>query len=171
MNSIIGNIVQFFLLAVCQVLIFNHLEIGWGMMPMVYPLFLMFLPVNINILVLMILSFALGFSIDLLSDTYGLHASSLLVMAYFRPLLLKAFEPREGYESMESSNTYSMGGKWFVSVFGILLAIHHFWFFLLEIFNIYEIMFILQKTVLSVVLSFFLCILIQFIFISKPKER
>ncbi len=171
MGGFIGHSIRFILFVLVQVIVFNNLTIGWGIMPMVYPLFLMLLPVNINVFLLMLIAFAMGISIDSISDTYGLHASSLVMMAYFRPVILKAFEPREGYESMASVSLYSMGSGWFLSVFGILLLIHHLWFFTLEIFNIYDILFILQKTILSAVLSFILCLFIQFIFISKPRER
>ncbi len=171
MNGIVGNIIQFFLLIAAQVLVFNNIELGFGIMPMVYPLFIMFLPIKINIYILLILSFALGLSIDSFSDTFGIHASAMLIMAYFRPIILKTFEPRDGYEMVESMNTYTMGFKWFVSAFGVLLLIHHTWFFIFEIFNIREIFFILQKTILSTVFSFILCILIQFIFISRRKAR
>jgi hypothetical protein len=72
---------------------------------------------------------------------------------------------------LKEASIFEMGQRWFVSVFGILLLIQHFWFFTLEMFNIKETFYVFQKTILSVPISFLLCILLQVIFVSKPKER
>lgn len=158
----------FFLLI--QALILNQVELGAGTLIMIYPLFILLLPVEINIFLLLILAFILGISIDILSNTYGLHASSLLLMAYFRPIIFKAFSPRDGYETDQELNIYSMGVLWFIKTFGILLLIHHFWFFLIELFRFDQILYVLLVTILSVPLSFTLCLLIQFLFIRKPRK-
>jgi hypothetical protein len=113
----------------------------------------------------------MGISIDAISNTYGLHASSLVLVAYLRPVLFKIFAPREGYDILKEGNIYEMGTRWFLYVFGLLLLIHHLWFFLLEIFRFNELLFVLRKTILSLPLSFLICLLIQTMVVTKPKER
>jgi hypothetical protein len=93
------------------------------------------------------------------------------MITYLRPIIFKMFSPREGYDKLKEGNIYEMGSRWFIYVFGILLTIHHLWFFTLEIFRLDDLLFIFQKTLLSVPLSFLLCLLIQATFVSKPKER
>lgn len=171
MKLIITHIIRFIMFVLVQTLVFNQLEIGLGIQIMIYPLFLILLPFETNILVLLSLAFVMGFCIDSISNTYGLHTSSLLLLAYLRPLIFGVFSPREGYDSLKEASIFEMGQRWFISVFGILLTIHHLWFFMLEMFKMNEILFILQKTILSVPLSFLLCILLQVIFVKKPKER
>src|SRR3989338_8399820 len=83
--------------------------------------------------------------LDALSNTFGLHASSALIFAYFRPVIFKLFAPRDGYENTEESNIYTMGTRWFIYAFGLLLLIHHTWFFLIEIFKLNEILLLLRK--------------------------
>lgn len=158
----------FFLLV--QVFILNQLEVGWGIQAMPYPLFILLLPVEMSVLLLMIISFVLGLGIDALSNTYGLHASSLLAFAYFRPMIFKLFAPRDGYDPLIEPNMFTMGNAWFIKTFGLLLVIHHLWFFSLEMFKWNEILLILQKTILSFVVSFIICVLIHFILINRPKE-
>jgi hypothetical protein len=119
----------------------------------------------------MVIAFLMGILIDAFSNTYGLHASSAVVIAYFRPLIFKTFAPRDGYDLLKEGNSYDMGFRWFLYTFGLLLLIHHFWFFLLEIFRFDEILFVLQKTLFSLPLSFVLCLIIQAMIVSKPKER
>jgi hypothetical protein len=171
MKLIITQIIRFVLFVLIQSLVFNQLEIGMNIQIMIYPLFLMLLPFETNILILLILAFVMGLSIDSISDTYGLHTSSLLLFAYLRPIVFNMFAPREGYDSIKEASFFEMGQRWFISVFGLLLFIHHLWFFALEMFSMNEISLILQKTILSVPLSFLLCIFLQVIFVNKPKER
>ena len=168
MSKILSHIFRFALFLIIQVVVLNQVELGAGTLLMIYPLFIVLLPVDINVFLLLFLAFALGISIDAMSNTYGLHASSLLVMAYFRPMVFKAFAPRDGYDTDMELNMHTMGFRWFFRTFGILLLIHHLWFFLLELFRFDEILYVLQKTILSFPLSFALCVLLQFLIIRKP---
>ncbi|NBR13662.1 MAG: hypothetical protein EBQ94_05970 [Flavobacteriales bacterium] len=171
MNSITKNIVRYVLFTIIQALIFNRLEIGFGIHLMVHPLFIMLLPFEINVFVLMLLAFSMGAIIDVFSNTYGLYASSLLLMAYFRPIIFKFYSPREGYDPLKEPSIVDMGSRWFLLVFGYLLLIHHFWYFLIEIFRIDEFLFILQKTIFSLIASFLLCLLIQTFLIKKSSAK
>lgn len=171
MNAIVVHILRFVGLVLLQVLILNQMEIGFGIQVMVYPLFILLLPVEMNIFYVMFIAFGMGLSIDSMSDTYGLHTSSLLAFAYFRPVIFKLFAPRDGYDHLLETNIFNMGNGWFIRVFGILIIIHHLWFFALEMFKLNEIIMILQKTLLSVVLSFLICILLQYLFIRKRNNE
>jgi hypothetical protein len=119
----------------------------------------------------MLLSFGLGFGIDLFSNTYGLHASSALVIAYGRPYLIKLFEPRDGFDPGIELTIYSMGYAWFSYVFGAFLLAHTMWFFLIEQFKWSEFWYVVLKTALGVPLSLILCVLLQFLFFKKPVKR
>lgn len=170
MRGLFKHIFRFSLFLVIQVLVLNQVELGAGTLIMIYPLFIFLLPVDINIFLLLFLAFALGISIDAMSNTYGLHASSLLIFAYFRPIILKVFAPRDGYDVDLELNFYSMGYRWFLQTFGILLLIHHFWFFLIELFRFDQILTIFQQTLFSVPLTFAICMLLQFLLIRKPTK-
>jgi rod shape-determining protein MreD len=169
MGGIILHSLRFVLFILIQVLVLNNLELGWGIYPMLYPLFILLLPFEMGTVALMLIAFALGLAIDSLSNTYGLHASSALVMAYFRPLVFKLFAPRDGYDNVEESNLPTMGMRWFISAYGLLLLIHHTWFFLLEIFTLNEWLLLLRKIALSVPISFLFSWIVQLIFVSKKK--
>lgn len=169
MNRIIRQTALFVFFVLIQVLVLNKIELGGGTQIMIYPLFVLLLPVGINVFLLLFLSFLLGLSIDALSNTYGLHASAVLIVAFFRPIIFKLTAPRDGYEQIYSTNIYSMGFSWMMKTLGLLLLIHHFWFFLLELFKLDDTLFLLQKTALSLPMSFGICILLQYLFIKKPN--
>lgn len=171
MNVILKHIVRFAFLLLFQTMVLNQLEIGWGIQIMVYPIFVFLLPFEMSTSLIMLLAFIMGMLIDSISNTYGLHTSALVLMAYFRPIIFKAFAPREGYDQLKEGNIYEMGRPWFFSVFSILLFIHHLWFFLVEMFRFDAIVFVLQKTILSFIISFIFCLLLQMLFIRKSAER
>jgi len=171
MGRILLHSIRFVLFVFVQVLILNNFELAWGVYPMLYPLFIMLLPLEIGTVPLMLIGFAIGISIDAFSNTFGLHASSAVLFAYFRPLIFKLFAPRDGYESEAEGNMFEMGPRWFIYTFGLLLLIHHTWYFAVEHFKFNEILLVLRKIGLSVVLSFVLSWLVQLIFVSKKKSE
>lgn len=171
MGGILVHIFRFIFFVLAQALVFNKLEIGFGIQPMIYPLFIMLLPFEINAMLLLLIAAIAGISIDSLSNTYGLHTTAILVIAYLRPFIFKLFSPRDGYDSNKEGTIADMGSKWFMSVFGSILVIHHFWFFLFEMFKWNEFLLIIQKTALSLPISYFLCVLLQVVFVNKTKER
>lgn len=171
MNILFSNSIRFVLLILTQAMILNNLEIGFGIYVMIYPLFIMMLPYQMKPVPLMLLAFLCGFFLDSLSNTYGLHASSAVMMAFFRPYIFRRFSPCDGYDNIENINIYSMGRGWFTLVYGSLLLIHHSWFFSIESFKWNEFGWIILKIAFSVPLSFLLSILLQAIFMFNTKNN
>ena len=146
-----------------QSFIFNQLEISASIHVMIAPLYLFLLPFERSKLSLLIMALVLGIAIDATSNTFGLHTSSLLLFAFLRPIIFRVFSPREGYDSLKSPSIFDMGNRWFISTFSILLFSHHLWFFILEAFSFNETLLILQKTILSGVISFVVCVILQIV--------
>ncbi len=170
MNQIIPISLRFILLVFLQVIVLNNVELGWGAYPMIYPLFILLLPFNYSTLTLMFIAFGLGITIDSMSNSFGMHASAAVLIAYCRPIIFKALSPRDGYDSVEAAGVRSLGTAWFIGAYGTMLLIHHTWFFLLESLQLNEFLLILRKIILSVPLSFLISILVQFIFMRKRGD-
>ena len=169
MRLLYSFILRFFLFVFLQSFIFNQLEINTYAHIMIAPLYVMLLPFDTPVIRLLFIAFLLGLCIDSLSNTFGLHASSLLVFAYLRPLVFRWFSPRDGYDIIKKPTIFDMGYTWFILVFGILLFFHHLWFFFIESFSFQELLLILLKTLPSLVLSFIVCIILQTLFLKKSK--
>lgn len=165
------HVIRFIAFVFLQVFILNQMELGFGIQIMLYPLFILLLPVELGIIPLMLIAFVTGLVIDIFSNTYGLHASALVLVAYSRPMIFKLFAPRDGYDPLIETNLFNLGRSWYMKTFGILLLIHHLWFFLIEMFKFSELLFILQKTLLSLPISFALSILVHFLFMKKVKDE
>lgn len=161
--------IHFVLYILVQVLILSQIDFGWGIHPMIYPLFIIMLPFQLGIIPAMAIAFALGISIDFFMNTFGLHASAAVIVAYLRPEVLKFFAPRDGYDSFTQPSIRELGIQWFIPVASILIIFHHFWFFFLEIFKTDALFYIFKNTVLSAIASLILCYLIQILFFKNNR--
>ncbi len=155
-------VVMFAVLVLIQVLLLNHVMLGGYLIPYMYILFIMLLPVSIPGYLLIILAFATGFVIDMFSDSPGIHSSATLVMAIFRAPLIKSISQKE-----ENTNDFpglkQNGFSWFLTYTAIMVIIHHVFLFFMEMFTFHEFFFTLFRSILSSVLSVFIIILSQFI--------
>lgn len=171
MPSFIVHISRFFIILLAQGLIFGQLEFGIGIHPMIYPLFILMLPFDTRPIVLMVLAFIMGIGVDFFMNTFGLHASAAVLIAYIRPELYRLFAPRDGYDTLMQPTAESLGYKWFVYVGGISIFMHHLWFFFLEYFKWSEFFTILRNSLLSGVTTLILLVLIQIIFFKKKNRH
>ncbi|PHR49599.1 MAG: hypothetical protein COA32_00280 [Fluviicola sp.] len=169
MNNLLIHIIRLIVFVLAQGLIFGQLEFGVGIHPMIYPLFILLLPFDISPILLIVMAFITGISVDFFMNTFGLHASAAVLVAYIRPELFRLFAPRDGYDVLKEPTASEYGYKWFLSVAGIAITIHHAWFFLLEHFSWSDWLIILRKTVLSVIVTMFILLIIQILFFKKPK--
>jgi rod shape-determining protein MreD len=164
-NQISINITRFILLVLVQVWIFNNLNLLGYINPMVYVLFLYWYPLRQNRSVFLVVSFALGFVIDIFSDTMAIHAISAMTMAYIRPLLLRfCYGNNYEFQGFSYTNTTRLQRITFMI---LLIVIHHLIFFSLEILSFYHFVLILKKVLFTSGISLLLCLLFSSLF-AKP---
>ena len=138
------------------------------MNPYVYVLFILILPFTLNKSLLLLLSFVLGATIDLLSGTLGLHSAACTLIGYLRPYVLSIFTSREDFEQELVPTIATYGLAWFVRYSGFLIVIHHWVLFTLESFTFENYGTTIIRILLSSVLTLFFVILTEYAF-SKQK--
>lgn len=164
-NNVLSYSVQFIVLVLAQVLVFNHINFLGSINPYIYVIFILLFPVNNNRLVFLLLSFALGLTIDMFSDSGGVHAAAAVTIAFIRPVVLKfCFGSVYEHHTIKFKNV-DFGAK--VIYFIILTFIHHFILFALEIFNFNDIILVLQKTLFSSIFTIILCLITTILFSRK----
>ena len=90
MNNIVSlNIVRFIALVLVQILILNHINFLGYVNPYLYILFIILFPINNDRILFIFLSFLIGLTIDMFSDSGGVHAAACVAIAYIRPVFLK----------------------------------------------------------------------------------
>ncbi len=168
-NSWVQFVIYFFLIILVQGLVINNIQIGVYFYPMVYIMIILMLPFEMNIFIILLISIVLGIGVDALSDTFGLHTSSAILIGYLRPYILKLIRPRDGYETSLLPSVHDMGYTWFLTYVMLCVLIHHIWFFTLEVYRLDLIQLILFKTILSSLASFTIIFLFQYIFYKPSK--
>lgn len=170
-NSIIRNILRFFVLVLVQVLIVKNIELGRFINPFVYVLFIIVLPFETPKWLLLLLAFILGITIDMFYDTSGMHAAACVFMAYIRPGVLKLFSPRDGYEFGTQPSIQYLGIPWFLSYAGILIVAHHLILFYIEIFRLSEFFSTFFRVIVSSIFTLLLVIISQYLFQRKKEQE
>ena len=168
-NSTVRNILRFIFLVLFQVLILNNIQLGGYLNPFLYVLFIIMLPFQTPDWLVLVLSFALGISVDMFADTGGLHAASCVLMAFLRQPVLKLFSPREGYDNNLQPTIQQFGFGWFFSYTGILVFVHHLFLFYMEAFHFSEFFSTFFRVILSSLFALTLIFISQFFF-AKPKS-
>lgn len=165
-KEVLFHTIQFFVIILLQVFVFNHMGID-GIVPFVYILFILLYPVNYNKSLFLFISFLLGLSLDVFSSSGGIHAAACTIIAYIRPILLKfSFGTSYEFHTIKFSNT-ELGAR--ITYFSVLIVIHHLTLFLLESFNFTFILFSLKQTLLSSIYTLLLSLMLLALFSKRKK--
>lgn len=170
LNEIIRNIIRFILLVAVQILIINNIELGRFINPFLYVLFIIILPFETPKWLVLISAFLIGITMDMFSDTGGMHAAACVFMAYIRPGVLKLFSPRDGYEFGTQPTVQYLGVPWFLSYAGILVVSHHLILFFVEVFRFSEFFSTFFRVIVSSFFTLFLVIVTQYLVYRKKQE-
>lgn len=166
-NLIFRNITRFIVLILFQVLVFNNIHVFSYITPFVYILFVMLLPFETPKWLLLLLSFALGITMDFFSNTGGIHTASTVFIGFIRPWTQNAVSAKQEYEPGIQPGIKNLGFKWFFTYSLILTTVHHVCLFYLEVFRFSEFFGTLWHALLNVIYTMTFIIIIQYLFYKK----
>ena len=169
MNDILQHTIRFFILVGIQILVLNNVQISGYINPFVYILFIVLLPPKMPKSIVLILAFILGFTIDVFSDSYGIHSSATVLLAFLRPKVLTLVSIKGG-EDLEEIGIKQLRINRFFTYSGILCLTHHFTLFYLEAFRLNEFFDTFLRTLYSSIISILMILLIESLF-SNKKNR
>jgi hypothetical protein len=138
---------------------------------MLYPLFILFLPIQIPATAAVLLGFLIGLAVDMFYISPGVHASAGAFSGFARSIILTAFKPKGGggYSGKEPIPAPAyFGWSWFLQVAGVFFATHLFWYFSMDAFAIVYFTTITAKTLAAWVLSMIFVVLYCILF--NPKN-
>ena len=180
MNIYLKNFFKFFLLVLLQVLILNKITLRWWaqpggfpvFIPYVYPLFILLLPFETTVPVLLIIGFITGITIDTFMNTAGMHAFASVLIAYLRTNVLNALLPKNLSEyPNQSPSVKNMGWMPFMVYGGFLVLLHHAAFFTLELWSLNNIGYLLLKILASTVTSMLFIVIYLLLFTRQSNAR
>ncbi len=149
-TSIIIVLVQILLLKNIQIVVFEQFTIS----VLIYPIIVIFLPVELRRSAVVLVAFFLGLFVDTFYDSPGVHTAALVLTGFLRGTVLRLLEPRQGYRNNVGISPSSYGFSWFMYYLGILLFVHIFTFYSLDAFTFVFIIKILVNTLLSFFVSY-----------------
>jgi len=170
MNPIVKYVLQFIVLILLQVLVVDQISLGYAsqfIIPSIYFLFVLMLPLTVSNGMLMFLAFFIGMMIDVFKSTPGMHASAMVVLGYSRPYLLKLIEPREGFDVLKSPSIYSMRKDIYFGYVSLASVVFHLWYFTVEVMRFSDFHIILLKTLCSSIISVLLIVLAQYLTVKR----
>jgi rod shape-determining protein MreD len=153
-------IINFILVVLVQVFLFNEFLFSGYMNPYVYVLYLVLLPTSLSRASVLLVAFAMGLCVDLFENSAGVHAAASVLFAYIRPWFLKILSSR--MEETREDITISELGFLSLSAYALLsIFVHHFALFLVESFSLFEIGTVLARTFFSTLFTFIFVVLYQ----------
>lgn len=170
-SNILPNIWRFIGLTAVQAIILSKVALtldGYCNI-LIYPLFILFLPIQLATPAAVFLGFLIGLTVDMLTGTPGVNASAGAMSGYVRAILLHRNAPRGGYTAKEliPSPEY-FGWRWFMNVAAIFFAVHILWYFSMAYFTpVYLLEKILPQSALGWVLSMVIVFLYTRLFHPK----
>jgi len=170
-NDVIRYTLRFIALVLLQVIIVQNIYLGSYILMFPFVLFILLLPFEMPKLLVLVLAFATGLTIDIFYSTAGMQAAACTLMGFSRNYVLRYTSPRGGYEAGLSPTVADMGITWFVTYSAILITLHHFCFFFIEVFRFSEFFKTLLRTFLSAIGTFVFVYILQFLFYKADSKK
>jgi hypothetical protein len=167
----IYSFIYFFVYLFVQVLILKKLVLFNTSFCFLYVAFILLLPIEINNLILMVAAFLLGFSIDVFYDSLGIHAFSLVVIAYVRNYWLSAITPQGGYDAGEGPTLAVNGFQWFLVYTIPLVFLHHLVLFFVEAGGFSLFWFTMLKVIGSFFFTMSIMVVLQYLSSDNRRRR
>lgn len=146
LNELLKHTFRWVLLVLLQLIIFNNIQFLGVLNPFVYIFVILMFPLGIPRGVLMVLAFVTGLTVDIFSNTGGLHAFASTLIAFVRPYWIKITIPRSNYDELQNIRIKDIEFGQFITYTSVLILIHHFVLYTSESLAWSETLLILGKT-------------------------
>lgn len=165
----IKNVILFVLLVLFQVLVCNNILLFGVGVPLPFIYFILALPMGLSLNLLLLVSFLLGFSVDIFSDTMGLNSLACIVLAVLKKPMFYAYMPREDKNADLAPSLFTMGWENYIKYLISLALIYCMLVFLIEFTSFASFGRILLMTIVSAVLTMLLMLGIDTL--ASPSTR
>jgi hypothetical protein len=160
--------ILFFVYVLVQVLLLKNIVLFNVAFCFLYVAFIILLPVEISAVMMMLIGFAIGFTIDIFYSSMGLHAFASVITAFLRNYWLKLITPQGGYDVGAVPTLSQYGASWFLVYFIPLVFIHLTVLFFVEASGFSMAGYTLLKIISSVMFTALIIFLLQSMI---PKKR
>ena len=153
-------------LVLIQVLILNQIQLSGYINPYFYVLFILLLPATAPPWLVLFASFFIGITIDIFSNSMGIHAAASVFAGYMRPAVIRVISNHDE-EYNDYLGLHQNKFSWFLLYTSLIVLIHHTALFYLEVFTFTDFFRTFFRMLLSSIFSIFIIVLSQFIIFRK----
>ena len=151
----IKYIIQFIVVVILQVLLFNNMDYFYLVSPYIYIIFLLDLPLNVKTPSLMLIAFLLGLTVDYFSNTMGLHTSACVLIGFLRNGYLKVLFSQLEFKFQQPS-IIQFGLTEYLKYAVGMVGLHHIALFMMESLSFNNFGFLLLRIIINIALSLFI---------------
>lgn len=166
---------QFILLAVIlvltQVLVFNHVCLFNVAVPLVFIYLIVRLPVTMSVNWVLTVSFILGLTVDVFSDTYGMNTLSCTILAMVRKPVIRLYVPREEDLARPEPSIRSLGAAVYFKYLLTMTLIYCTLIFVIEAFTFFNPLQLVLRIVCSTLLSMVIMLGIDSLMTPRSEKR
>lgn len=170
MNNATANILRFLATLLVQIFVMNYIHLFGCVNAYIYLMALLLLPFEVPISLQYLIGFATGFLMDMFTMTYGVHTSACMLMMFVRPYLVMALNGRKTDDMVDKPLPGVKDFRWLLAYTVILIFIHQIAAVMLETFTFRH----FWKTLLVIfgntILSSFVILCCEYIFIPVKKR-
>jgi hypothetical protein len=173
LSDLVKNIFRLVIFIVVQVYVLDKLPpLHRFVIPMLYYLFILWLPFTLSRFGLLLIGFVTGLTLDYFKQTPGLHAAACVLIAYVRPFIISILIPKDTAEfNYREPSPRAMGwAPYSVYVF-ILTLLHHTYLVLLEWLQFGTFLDFVIKVLSTTGISLLLIFTVELLFPRKLKFR
>jgi hypothetical protein len=173
MNNLLKNSSRFIILLLIQIIILNEIPpIHQFITPYLYFIFILWLPFGTSRIATTLLGFALGYCLDMFTNTPGLHAAAASLIGYLRPTILNILLAQEVSEELtKEPSIATMGWGPFMFYIFSLTFIHHFYLVLLEWLQFGDFWYFIGKVFFTTGMSTLLILLVELLLNRRKQKR
>jgi rod shape-determining protein MreD len=173
MSNLLRNTIRFILFILIQVLVLHKIPtLHRFITPYLYFLYILWLPFNMPRVVLMLVAFLFGLTLDYFLMTPGLHAAPCVLIAYIRPFIINILISQEGADqNYASPSAVSMGAAPYTTYVVVLTLLHHSYLVFLEWMQFGNFVYFLGKVLGTTGVSLLLILVTELLFFRKEKFR
>ncbi|HCC51432.1 MAG TPA: rod shape-determining protein MreD [Porphyromonadaceae bacterium] len=162
--------VYFVVFVLLQVLVMNNIHLFRIATPFIYIYVILKLPVDLNRLGVIVISFLLGLTVDVFSNTFGIHAAACSFIGFVRTPLLDRFVDMKELPEGSVPSYQLFGYARFIRYAFVVITLHHVLLFVIESFTFFQPLFMVIRMITSLFLSFLLILVIEAFNIRKKKS-
>lgn len=164
-------VILYAIMVLTQVIVFNHICLFGYAVPLVFIYLIIKLPITLHTNWVLTVSFFLGLTIDIFSDTQGMNALTCTLLGVLRKPILHLYFPREDEMSTPTPSMRSLGMSVYLKYVFSVSLIYCLLFFFIETLSFFNPLRLFIKIASSTFLTFIILIAIDSLTSTRREKR